>query len=180
MTRYRVHRHDVSQPPDPSYKIIPLSQNQNTLVDASDYEWLNQWNWYAWWNSATKSFYAVRHGKDRTFIYMARFICGVEDDRIVDHWNHDTLDNRRANLRVCADWQNNVNRSIARNNTSGHPGVHWDKSRGKWMAYCRFNGKMKNLGRYDSKEEAIKAYREGANRSYGEFAFFNSQPRLRS
>lgn len=46
---------------------------------------------------------------------------------------------------------------IALNNTSGYKGVAWDKSRNKWVAYIKLNGKTKNLGRFSTKEEAIAA-----------------------
>ncbi len=39
-------------------------------------------------------------------------------------------------------------------------GVHFDKSRGKFLAYCHTKSTvMKNLGRYDTKEEAFQAYK---------------------
>lgn len=46
---------------------------------------------------------------------------------------------------------------VALNNRSGHKGVSWDSRRGKWLASVKINGKMKNLGRYQTKEGAVEA-----------------------
>jgi hypothetical protein len=45
---------------------------------------------------------------------------------------------------------------------SGLKGVSWDKSRGKWIATITRNYKLKNLGRFDTKEEARAAYERAA------------------
>ena len=40
---------------------IPLSQGQVAIVDAEDYEFLMQWNWYAAWMPSTQSYYATSY-----------------------------------------------------------------------------------------------------------------------
>jgi endogenous inhibitor of DNA gyrase (YacG/DUF329 family) len=71
------------------------------LVDASDYPELAQWKWKAKWNAAGNHVYAVRNVGNST-LRMHRVILGLGafkgDD--VDHINHESLDNRRSNLRV--------------------------------------------------------------------------------
>ena len=59
MPKLRVKRHAVTQPLDQSYRLIPLTQGQNAIVDVEDFEWLDQWNWCAQWTG--RHFYAVRH-----------------------------------------------------------------------------------------------------------------------
>ncbi len=54
-------------------------------------------------------------------------------------------------------------------NTSGHTGVVWDKSRNKWIAEIRFKNKRYYLGRYEKKEDAIKAREEAEKRFHKEF-----------
>lgn len=85
---------------------------------------------------------------------MNRFILGLDDRSIRgDYLSDDTLDNRRSNLKVTAQrWQ------LRANNKSGHPGVNWDRGRGKWKARIQFNGTIKSLGRFAVKEDAISAY----------------------
>ena len=73
----------------------------------------------------------------------------------IDHINHNPFDNRIENLREATTQENNKNRSKNKNNTSGFNGVYWDKSRNKWVVLININGKSKNLGRFDTVEEAI-------------------------
>jgi len=54
-------------------------------------------------------------------------------------------------------------------NKSGHIGVCWDKSRGKWMANIRFQGKRYNLGRFDHIQDAIDAREAAEKEIFGDF-----------
>nr|BAR24181.1 putative NHN endonuclease [uncultured Mediterranean phage uvMED] len=94
-----------------------------------------------------------------------------EDPRsfTVDHINRDKRDNRLQNLRLATSRQQQGNKGLQSNNISGIKGVHWDKARGKWVAYIALNRKVKNLGRYPTKEEAAEAYQKAAANHFGEF-----------
>jgi len=83
-----------------------------------------------------------------------------------DHINHNRLDNRIENLRLVSIQDNNKNRGITELNTSGVVGVSWDKSRSKWFAFIKHDRKMKNLGRYECFDAAVKA-RKDAERKLG-------------
>lgn len=155
-------------------KRIPLTQNQYALVDDEDYQELSKFNWYAAWNKDTKSFYVVRNIKKFELIQanaerMHRNIMDAPCDMVVDHINHDTLDNRRVNLRICTHSQNLMNRGKNRNNSSGYKGVYWSKAAGKWYAQIKVNRKSNYLGLFLTKEEAHKAYREASKKFHGEF-----------
>lgn len=54
-------------------------------------------------------------------------------------------------------------------NTSGVTGVSWINSRQKWQSQIVFKGKTYNLGRYDKKEDAIKARKEAEQKLFGAF-----------
>lgn len=72
----------------------------------------------------------------------------------VDHINHNTLDNRKENLRVCTCRENSQNK---RNNTSGCVGVRWHTQGKKWNARITIKGKEKSLGMFNTFEEAVQA-----------------------
>lgn len=100
------------------------------------------------------------------FLYMT----GAFPENGVDHINRDRMDNRWSNLRECDQSKNMANVEIRSNNTSGFPGVVWDKQRSKWRAQIRIDGKKKNLGRFDIYDDAVNAVRFAAVSQWGEFA----------
>jgi hypothetical protein len=87
-----------------------------------------------------------------------------------DHINCDKADNRIANLREATRSENSANRPPPAHNRSGFKGVHFDKNRQKWMAFIRKDWRVRNLGRYATKEEAIAVRRAAELEIYGEFA----------
>jgi hypothetical protein len=168
-------KEQVTQPSEPSYRTIPLTQGQVAIVDAADYEWLSQWKWCAWWNPDLRSFYAIRgcqrDGKQFRF-YMHRVILGLVhgDKRQADHREpSQTLNNRRSNLRIATGAQNSHNTRRHRDNKSGFKGIHLHKP-GRWRSRIMVRGKVYNLGSFSTPELAYAAYCEAAKRLHGEFA----------
>lgn len=170
-------RQQVPAPPNESTRYIALTQGQFTLVDAGDYDWLNQWLWCARWNKGTKSFYAVRNAPApaRETILMHRQIAGLikGDGREADHWNHNTLDNRRINIRDCSVAQNRRNVSKHNDNKSGYKGVYFYPPTSKWAAMIHVDGKNRYLGYFSEALLAARAYDEAARKNFGEFAMLN-------
>lgn len=80
----------------------------------------------------------------------------IPENMIIDHIDGNTSNNSIKNLRIATRSESSFNKGMLKNNTSGVKGVYWDKKNKKWMAYGRINGKMKNLGRFSSIEEAKK------------------------
>lgn len=91
-----------------------------------------------------------------------RLVTGVTPPEDIDHVNHDKDDNRWINLRLVSPTENLRNSSRYSNNTSGHLGVYWNKPTQKWMAYIWVGGKMKGLGYFADKADAVAA-REAAS-----------------
>lgn len=143
---------------------IPLGRNAKdgyALIDESD-SWVLEHRWYKSNNGYIKS----SGGKH----YLHRLIMSTPTGVQVDHINNDRADNRRANLRHCNQSENNANSLLRTDNTSGVRGVSWDRFREKWVAQVWKNRKIIFRKRFDTKEEAIKAYRLNKERLYGEFA----------
>lgn len=76
----------------------------------------------------------------------------------VDHINRDRADNRLLNLRSVTRSENSHNAGMSRANRSGFTGVSWDKSKTRWLASIRANGKQHYLGRFDTPQAASAAY----------------------
>lgn len=139
---------------------IQLTQGKVALVDDEDAEWLGRWKWYACRTQKAK-FTATRArsgDEGRGIIYMSREILGltVGDGLEADHENHDTLDNRRANLRVLTPAANKENQP-SRGGTSRYVGVTWDVKRSLWRAQIQARKRGINLGRYRTEDEAAMA-----------------------
>ena len=90
-------------------------------------------------------------------------VYGEHPQGALDHRDRCRTNNRIANLRMVTGSENQQNRAIPRNNTSGFKGVCWDKSRGKWLACIAVNSRLKNLGRFTTPEAAFAAYQIAAS-----------------
>lgn len=153
---------------------IQLTKNQKVLVDKNLYEDLNKNKWYTM--NCSGKYYAARtikiDGKKKT-ILMHRYIMNAPKNKVVDHINGNTLDNRIENLRICSHKENIRNSKKCKNNTSGYTGVFFYKRTKRWQSCIGVNNKIINLGYYDTKEEAALAYNEAAIKYFGEFAKLN-------
>lgn len=88
----------------------------------------------------------------------------------IDHVDGNRSNNIILNLRECSSSENNYNRKMMSNNTSGIKGICWCKREQKWEAKININFKNKFLGYFSNIEDAkryIMIYREKLN---GEFA----------
>lgn len=169
MPKKPVKRHSVTQPSDQSYRLIPLTQGQNAIVDADDFERLSQWNWCAAWAEGTQSFYAMAWRQGGGHIRMHAKVIECPRGMFIDHKNHDTLDNRKSNLRLCTYTQNLQNQMRRTTNSSGFKGVY--KYGAKWTAHIRVNKKKIHLGTFTTSEAASLAYKEAAKHYFGEFSW---------
>ena len=146
-------------------KAIVLTKGQVTYVDDEDYEMLNQKTW------CVNDGYAVNRELGR----MHRFLLGAPKGVMVDHRNGDKLDNRKENLRLCTNSQNQANRQVFRG-ASPFKGVCWQKrlnGTGSWKAQLIVNGEVVYLGVFKTDLEAAAAYNEAALKHFGEFAHLN-------
>lgn len=90
----------------------------------------------------------------------------IPNDFFIDHVNGNKIDNRLENLRLATNSQNQQNRPAPKNNSSGYRGVTWHKQMNKWMARISHHGKRKNIGFFDSAEDAYKAYKNEAKKIF--------------
>jgi hypothetical protein len=157
------------------YGLIALTQGKIAIVDAEDFERLNRYRWCACKCKGT--YYAVRVEHGRT-VRMHREIMRAPKGMLVDHADHNGLNNRKSNLRLCTNAQNSYNQQANANGTSRYKGVSWHKCSRKWSARVRCDGKFYNLGDYKDEIEAAKAYDRKARELFGEFACLNFPERM--
>lgn len=152
-------------------KKIELTKGYVAIVDDEDYSRLSRYSW-----CIVCDRYAGRQVKDTTkasgqrLVYMHRVIMDAPDGMEVDHINHDTLDNRKINLRVCTRGQNRRN-GHGWGETSQFKGVAVIK--GRWIAQITHKGETQSDHSYVEEEDAARAYDRMAIALHGEFALLN-------
>jgi len=160
-----------------AFRRLRMTQPRYAKVDLDDYERLRKYEWYA--AKSNKGFYArgcvtdSKTAKART-IYMHQKILEVPKGMVVDHINHDKMDDRRANLRAATRAQNVRNRKkFSNSNGSKYKGIYFRKKSRKWEVMITFERKKIHLGCFKDEIDAAKAYDAAAKKYHGEFAVLN-------
>jgi len=147
----------------------PKYPNIEAMIDLEDLNKIFEYSKFY-----TNSYGYVRTTYKKKKLKLHRIIMNVTDSKIfVDHINHNKLDNRKCNLRLCNRSQNQMNRKINKNNTSKYKGVYWNKNANKWIARISINKKNIHLGCFNNEIDAAKAYNQYAIENVGEFALLN-------
>ena len=143
-----------------------------TMISVSDLDRVinSGLRWSASWHKDTQSFRAhsiTKVNGRRTTIQLSRFILGTPAHLEADHINHNTLDNRRENLRSVTRSQNEQNAHGARKDSStGVRGVFWDKRRRNYRARIWLNGKGIHIGCFATLAEAEAAVRKAREKYF--------------
>jgi hypothetical protein len=143
------------------YTIIETTKGDKIKVDNDDIDKLSN---FCWSISSGRS-KEVHTRMDSKLVSMHRFLMHYPTC-LVDHINHDTLDNRKCNLRLATKQQNNQNR-ICTKGTSHYKGVY-RKYKGWAAQICKTH-----LGTFKTEEDAARAYNKKARQLFGEFACLN-------
>ena len=157
------------------------------FVDDEDFEMVSKYKWFLSIRSKTH-FSARTHSKDHgRKISMHRFIMDVLDEScMIDHKDHNPLNNMKLNLRKCTGSQNQRNRTAKKTGRSKYLGVVYVKQMQKrfvqykneivtytspgWAARAVVDGKAKHLGVFKDEIKAAKAYDKFVVENFGEFA----------
>ena len=148
------------------YMICKVVNGKEFIFDKDDYKLVSQYIWHI--------FIYVENRNKNKVIRLHRLLFGLENSDIqVDHVNHNKLDNRRCNLRLCTNQQNRFNERKRKNKTSIYKGVSWNKKYERWGSRITYNGKEYHLGYFISEQDAGLAYNKKAIELFGEFAWLN-------
>ena len=150
---------------------IKLTFGKVAIVDAEDYDRVSMYNWCAVHDS--RCWYAHTFKRDGTPLAMHRLILNAPKGLFIDHIDHNGLNNRKSNLRLCTNRQNQQNRRPTRNGSSRYKGVHWCNTHKKFRARITHNSKRIHLGYFEDEIAAAKAYDKKAKELFGEFAYLN-------
>jgi hypothetical protein len=152
-------------------KYIPLYGKRGAgkfaLVDDDDFERVLKIRW-----NINKNGYV--YNKSHNVLIMSRFILNINDPKIlVDHIDHNKLNNQKENLRLANKAENNRNKLISSTKTSSKFKGVFKLDNFKYLASIGYNYKQIHIGIFSTEEDAARAYNRRAKELFGEFAHFN-------
>lgn len=147
---------------------LRLSSGKVALIDLEDLERVSAFKWSACWIASGWYAKSWAGGKQ---IYLHRFIVGARRGQIVDHISGDSLDCRKANMRIVGTRENSLNRRANRGNGTGFKGVM--KRGAGFQARIGLDGNRRVIGSFRTAEEAARAYDAAARELHGEYARCN-------
>jgi hypothetical protein len=150
----------------PLYRYATLT-DAVALVDEDDWGLVSPFRWHPRHDhpgTLHENFYAsawMQTKLGQRWVLMHRLVMGIHEEPpkiLVDHRNHDGLDNRRCNLRLAThslNGQNRIERASARRFRGVYPHRH-----GRWRARLKLNQKRIEVGIFDSEFDAAVAIEE--------------------
>lgn len=144
------------------YAVGIFDNGAEMIFDISDLELVSAYNW-----CIGSGGYPSAYINGHTIRMHRLLIPAVGDGLVVDHINRNKMDNRRKNLRIVTQRENVHNASIRSNNTSGVPGVFFDKRAKRWRAQIYSLGKTTHVGIFDCFDDAVAARKEAERKFYG-------------
>jgi len=162
------------------HKVYVNNSKNPYLLDDEGFLLFNKYTWFA--TSGNYPYLRTKLNKNGREIVLKFHIELMKDNIlnsvinsntriIVDHINGNVYDNRKINLRVRTQSENNMNKKIQSNNTSGIVGVSWHAKQKMWNAYITINKKRINLGSFYYFRNAVKARIDAEDKYFGEHAY---------
>lgn len=155
------------------YGIGYTSKGEEFYFDLDDYDKIKDYCW----NKNEKGYIICNQynasNKKQIKVRMHRIIVDCPDDLEVDHINHNVIDNRKNNLRICNHNKNSMNRNMRSDNTSGITGVRWSDRYNKWEASIGFKGK-RLVKRFVQLTDAINQRKKWEEELFGNYSYNNS------
>ncbi|MDR2923446.1 MAG: HNH endonuclease [Treponema sp.] len=133
------------------------------IFDKEDYDKVKGHYWVVDKNGYIKTKLSMRGRGKQITTSIQRIIMTPQKNEVVDHINHNTLDNRKINLRICTGQQNSWNRKCK--------GYYFDNRTKTYRALIMHNGEKIHLGYFSTEAEAKSAREKAAIKYYGEYRY---------
>ena len=139
-----------------------LKEKSKAIIDLEDVEKCKPYKW------TLRNDGYVSTKKNYQAIKLHRFIADTPEGMHTDHINRNRLDNRKDNLKICNQKENNKNKGLYKSNQLGYTGVSKARTLKEGFISCiRFENKTYHLGSFDTFEEAVKARQDAEVKFYG-------------
>lgn len=136
------------------------NKTAEAIIDAFNVDKVSDYKWYL-----RPDGYVATTNYNGSYKYLHALICDKINKKYVDHKDRNKLNNTEANLREADGSENQMNKGLRANNTSGKAGVHFAKEKNRWCAMICVRGKRTNLGYFATFEEAVE-HRLAAEHKY--------------
>lgn len=169
-TKKKYNQYDLSG----EYGVGYTTKGEEFYFDLEDYDLIKDYCWYV----TTENYVASHQIHNRNkIVLMHRIIMNPHNENLyIDHIHGEESrrDNRKSNLRICTRQENNRNKRIRSDNTSGVTGVHWHKPTERWRAYIIVDKKQIHLGSFRDFDNAVIARKKAEEKYFGEYSYDNS------
>ena len=147
------------------------------IIDTEDLDKVKDIKWKLSWNG-----YAMSTPKTQPSRHMSRVIYGEDKltpELYVDHINHNTLDNRKCNLRAATKSENAMNSIRMGNPGSSNPAIGiYETTTGLYNARIKYQQVTFNLGTYADIDEAKFARYIAEKILFKEFQYEKECPKI--
>lgn len=145
--------------------------NGKILIDSADLERCKRYTWHIEKFVNRRLQYGASCFNGKT-IRIHRLILNVHDGTVqVDHINHNGLDNRRCNLRLCNNRENNCNKDFRKMRHASKLATGVRQIKGRYFARIMVYKKEIALGGYKTLEEAVAARKRAEEKYFKEFQY---------
>ena len=139
-----------------------------TIFDSKHVNKVKKYKWYLRTHKSNNLKYVMGTINSKK-IFLHRFILNTPSNKVVDHINGNTLDNRESNTRICTQANNSKNR-IYKTSKGKVPGIYQQYGEnGNYSVRITVNYKSIHVGTFKTYEEAVKARLEVEEKYFGEY-----------
>jgi hypothetical protein len=137
-----------------------------TIVDDNLWHHLSNYGWYS-----SKNY--IQATINTKIVILHRYIKNCPDNKIVDHIDGNSLNNKKNNLRITNKKENSYNKSKSSKTKNTFKGVYKNKKYNTYRSAIYKDGIGYNLGSYKDELCAALAYNLKAEELFGDFSNLN-------
>ena len=135
------------------------------------------WCWHTSWNKHFHGYYVAHteylgifYNTPKSKTHLLHKVIVGNKNVMIDHIDHNGLNNRMNNLRVIDNSNNLKNRKgINSNNTSGYRNVTWSTNENLWIIQMQINGKNTIMGKFIDLDRAGQTAKELRDIYYSQY-----------
>lgn len=144
--------------------------------DKEDYEAVSKYRWLVYKTGYVRSIINGKNTSMHRFLFRDLLSLEENHEKVIDHINHNTTDNRKCNLRIATLEENSRNNRNHKHDVDDEyvQGVSYREDYDLWYATININGKQKYLGGSKNKDDVVAKRKDAEEQIYNEFSYNQS------